>query len=504
MEKGGVWASLATEFFTGAFMSSVTIFYPRGWSALLLAVLSLSGALPAARGEPFPLSTILGQDRARARLDLLGWDATAECFLVALATGHRPLIDLCLDAGSPVDLPDAEGRTPLVLALLRKDWTLAKRLIDAGVDVARADAQGTTPAMLAALGGQVRLLQILIDRRAPLDALDAQGHLALHYAIVGRQRETFDLLMQAGPIPCASCGDGAGLLGHALQVGDWMMIEKLLAEIDGQLMWSEWSLAALLDVVSGGDRERARWLVKKHAEPPPGTVGGQPLLAYAIARDDLTQLRTLIDCGLDPNVPLRQVPDEEFRKLVASSFVRFFVDKEPGFTPLMLAAAMKREECVQLLLEKGADRRAYTRGKSKLIALYFAAWADSPECVQRLIGAVPPRESLRIEISLDAQKAELLRDGVPIFTAPISSGRKGFATPTGDFVITDKHRDHRSSIYQEARMPYFMRLSCRDFGLHEGALPGRPASHGCVRLPGAAARKLFKEVPIGTWVSIRR
>jgi lipoprotein-anchoring transpeptidase ErfK/SrfK len=51
-------------------------------------------------------------------------------------------------------------------------------------------------------------------------------------------------------------------------------------------------------------------------------------------------------------------------------------------------------------------------------------------------------------------------------------------------------------------MPFFMRLSCRDFGMHEGYVTGRPASHGCIRLPGAAARKLYKELPIGTWVSV--
>ena len=52
-------------------------------------------------------------------------------------------------------------------------------------------------------------------------------------------------------------------------------------------------------------------------------------------------------------------------------------------------------------------------------------------------------------------------------------------------------------------MPYFMRLSCQDFGLHKGRDTGRPASLGCVRLPGKVARRLFSEVPIGTWVSIK-
>jgi ankyrin repeat protein len=473
-------------------------------AALLGAGVGFSFALSTARSEPPMLSAILEQDRARARLDLLGWEATPDHFLVALATGHRPLIELYLDAGSPQDLPDAQGRTPLLLALLRQDWALARRLIEAGADVRRADDSGTTPAMAAALHGQAPLLEAIQRRGAPLDAVDAHGHLALHYAIVGRQRDTFTPLLQAGPVPSTTCGDGCGLLGHAMQIGDPMMIDRLLERIDGKAEWNEWSIAAFLDAVVGADRPRAQRLLGKHEGTPPGTTGGQPLLTYAIARNDLTQLRTLLDCGLDPNVTMPTAPDPALGELVQSSFVRHYIGKEPGLTPLMVAAAMKREECVQLLLEKGADKRAYTRGKAKLIALYFAAWADSPECVQLLLGEVPDRDALRIEISLDQQKAELIKEGVPIFTAPISSGRKGFATPTGEFVVTDKKRDHTSSIYKEAKMPFFMRLSCKDFGLHEGILPGRPASHGCIRLPGSAARKFFKEIPIGTWVTIRR
>jgi lipoprotein-anchoring transpeptidase ErfK/SrfK len=52
-------------------------------------------------------------------------------------------------------------------------------------------------------------------------------------------------------------------------------------------------------------------------------------------------------------------------------------------------------------------------------------------------------------------------------------------------------------------MPYFMRLSCLDFGMHAGVVPNYPASHGCIRLPGDAARKFFSEIPIGTLVTVQ-
>jgi lipoprotein-anchoring transpeptidase ErfK/SrfK len=96
----------------------------------------------------------------------------------------------------------------------------------------------------------------------------------------------------------------------------------------------------------------------------------------------------------------------------------------------------------------------------------------------------------------------LIKDGVPILDSTVSTGRDGYNTRRGKFVITDKERYHRSTIYH-VEMPYFMRLSCLDFGMHEGYVPNYPASHGCIRLPGETARKLFAEIPIGTLVSVQ-
>jgi lipoprotein-anchoring transpeptidase ErfK/SrfK len=51
-------------------------------------------------------------------------------------------------------------------------------------------------------------------------------------------------------------------------------------------------------------------------------------------------------------------------------------------------------------------------------------------------------------------------------------------------------------------MPYFMRLSGSDIGLHEGVVPRGPASHGCIRLPAAAARNLYARMRPGDPVTI--
>ena len=136
-----------------------------------------------------------------------------------------------------------------------------------------------------------------------------------------------------------------------------------------------------------------------------------------------------------------------------------------------------------------------------MLPLYFAAWTENWQCVQMLLGGGPLPDQLRVEISLAQQNMSVIKDGVTVFTTKCSTGREGFTTKPGQYVITDKDRDHRSTIYKCA-MPYFMRLNCRDFGMHEGVVPEYPASHGCIRLPGDAARKLFAEIPVGTVVMI--
>jgi lipoprotein-anchoring transpeptidase ErfK/SrfK len=136
-----------------------------------------------------------------------------------------------------------------------------------------------------------------------------------------------------------------------------------------------------------------------------------------------------------------------------------------------------------------------------MIPLYFAAWTENWQCVQMLLGGGPQPEKLRVEISLAKQHMSVIKDGATVFETKVSTGRNGFTTKAGYYVITDKDRDHRSTIYK-CPMPYFMRLSCRDFGMHEGVVQPYPASHGCIRLPGDAAKKLFVDLPIGTVVSI--
>jgi lipoprotein-anchoring transpeptidase ErfK/SrfK len=114
-----------------------------------------------------------------------------------------------------------------------------------------------------------------------------------------------------------------------------------------------------------------------------------------------------------------------------------------------------------------------------------------------------PKGLLHIIVSIDKQRATLYADGQAVAQTKISSGTATHPTPMGVFSILQKNRHHVSNLY-DAKMPYMQRITWSGAALHEGPLPGYPASHGCVRLPNEFAQLLWKATKIGARVIIAR
>ena len=134
-----------------------------------------------------------------------------------------------------------------------------------------------------------------------------------------------------------------------------------------------------------------------------------------------------------------------------------------------------------------------------------------------------------VRISLSEQRAYFYKGDKLAGVSWISTGREGKNTVTGSYHIIQKEKDHRSSLYGDyvdaqgkvvkkdvekgkdpvppgahflgSSMPNFMRI-VGGTGMHEGFLPGVPASHGCIRMPGFMAQNFFNSVSVGTPVTI--
>jgi lipoprotein-anchoring transpeptidase ErfK/SrfK len=128
----------------------------------------------------------------------------------------------------------------------------------------------------------------------------------------------------------------------------------------------------------------------------------------------------------------------------------------------------------------------------------------NPDKVARVEGKItPPQGQLLITVSIDKQRVTLFADGKMVTSSPVSTGTPGHPTPMGVFSIIQKRRHHFSNLYGSS-MPYMQRLTWSGVAMHQGPLPGRPASHGCVRLTNEFADFLWRTTRIGARVIITR
>jgi hypothetical protein len=107
-------------------------------------------------------------------------------------------------------------------------------------------------------------------------------------------------------------------------------------------------------------------------------------------------------------------------------------------------------------------------------------------------------------VSLGRQRLTIYDADGWIMHAPVSSGQGGYETPAGIYSILQRKAEHFSNLYDDAAMPFMQRLTWSGIALHAGALPGYPASHGCVRMPHGFAERLFDVTRLGMRVIVMR
>jgi lipoprotein-anchoring transpeptidase ErfK/SrfK len=115
-----------------------------------------------------------------------------------------------------------------------------------------------------------------------------------------------------------------------------------------------------------------------------------------------------------------------------------------------------------------------------------------------------PKGPLQIVVSIADQRVTLYSNGVRVAQGPVSTGVPGRPTPTGVFSIIQKDRFHHSNLYSNAPMPFMERITWSGVALHEGPLPGYPASHGCIRMTHDFAARLWQVARLGVRVIVAR
>lgn len=457
-------------------------------------------------------------------------DTPAHALLKATQERDGTLLRLLLTHPNiDVNVQDDAGNTPLHHAIQQEDMIMVEALLDGRQqpDPNVANADGSTPLDLAIADRRSEAVRLLLDHGAEppeakhgeylLTAID-QGdaemvrYLVAHgvnpdsnhpdlpmsllnYAMDHSEIGSVIELLEAGARP-------QGTLRQAVQCGEGIGAQMIAAHFDNHdQKWA--NNEGLLELaIFSGSPDCIDLLLDHGTDPNQLTSIQQNVLALALAARQDRVAERLLEMGADPNVRLQHPVTKEFLAFFeGDAKTLYYLKRDREITPLMLAALTEQEEAVGHLIEHGAHRNAYTE-RYKRYAVAFAAERHNVPIMQMVLGREAGDLSRKVIVSLNTQRATLYKDGKAVNNSRVSTGKRGSRTPRGTYVITNKHRHHNSSIYGSS-MPFFMRLSCGDFGLHYSpSVPSYPASHGCIRMPWSKAQQFYGTMQVGDVVVI--
>ena len=124
----------------------------------------------------------------------------------------------------------------------------------------------------------------------------------------------------------------------------------------------------------------------------------------------------------------------------------------------------------------------------------------APRPAPALVSGTPCLTTAHACIDLSQRRTWLIENGAVVYgPVPITSGRPGYRTPTGTYRVQFKDVDHKSSLFDDAPMPYSVFFN-GGIAFHQGSL--RVPSHGCIHLSPAAAKAYFGALAVGDVVQV--
>ena len=132
--------------------------------------------------------------------------------------------------------------------------------------------------------------------------------------------------------------------------------------------------------------------------------------------------------------------------------------------------------------------------------------------------------AVRVKVSLSKQRTYVMEGSEVLLAMPVSVGKAGSPTPSGNFRIFNKEAKRRANTHGYAYsgnqvkqtylskrpagwsfkgtpMPYWCEFKPA-YGFHTGWVKHHPCTHGCIRMHENLAPKFFRLVSVGTPVNI--
>jgi uncharacterized protein len=203
------------------------------FAAIALAAALLACSAPAAAQQTLDdLVVAVTNDRVAEVRALLarGVDpnsvgASGDPVIVTAArNGASGALDALLAANAQVDARNRYGETALMLAALKGNLDMAKKLRARG---AALDFPGWTPLIYAATGGNADMVAFLLDQGAKIDGTSPNGTSALMMAVREHHMDCAQTLLRRGANVNLRNQAGASALDYALQGNETEFAQRL-------------------------------------------------------------------------------------------------------------------------------------------------------------------------------------------------------------------------------------------------------------------------------------
>jgi len=333
-------------------------------------------------------------------------DTPGEALHLAVRKGNLAEVKRLIGSGTPVDVRNVLGSTPLLDAAWTGQTEIAEFLIAHGADVnARHSEAGSTPLQYAVLGGRADMTQLLLAAGARVDGEYRDGQSLLHVAAARGYAAVINLLIGAKADVQALDANGNSPLDSAVLHGQLPAVEALLRQhadathvhpLDGRGPLHEACMRGYVNLLEP--------LIEAGADPTARDRFGQTPLDIALAYKNAGVVATLLRRGqkLKESQEIAEGAMESATLRGQTEIARILLDNgfdgnkpsAKGSIYLNDAALKGQKKMVQLLLDHGASLTA--RNQTGGTALHDAALGGNAEVVALLLdrgAAIDDRES---------------------------------------------------------------------------------------------------------------
>ena len=295
-----------------------------------------------------------------------------------IKAGDLDAVNQLIELGANPDYNDADGDTPLLLAVFKNHIEIVKVLLEKGVRVNISDPTGTTLLHFAAGNGYTEIAKLLLIAGADIGLKNNQGQTAFDFANKYKKPEIVQLILEQN--------NKDNELLDAIEAGNLNLVKQLLAAGANPNSYDDNKNPHAVFAVCKGYAEILAELINHGTSIGYVTDTGLTFLHYAAGNGYTEIAELLLKAGININA-----------------------QNKKGNTPLHLAALKGHKEVVELLLRAGANFNIKNAdGKTAIQIAQTKGYADIVELIQ----SVAPTSTLEpiLEMSEDIKSNEVLKN----------------------------------------------------------------------------------------------